>query len=212
MSKYFTCFSSRCWKVLLERLLRAFSTLSLRRHLPSRFLFESSSVLLAILRSGFSSGFSPKPLHGSRDLSSRTGVADAKKFHRELTGDREETEDEGGMRGDNRWSTNEERDATLVEATARKRLPYGIECRSRQAEDYLNRHRGPRREETGEEMTMAEEEEGRVCNQVVFISCLWRTSGRDQEHPSSVRGRNAPDAIDSLRPSAGIRRPRRNRN
>lgn len=73
-----------------RRLLRASSTFSSRRHLPSRFLLEFSSVLSSGFSSRFSSGFSPRPSHGSRDLNSRTGVADAKKLHRELTG-REET-------------------------------------------------------------------------------------------------------------------------
>ncbi|EFN71427.1 hypothetical protein EAG_14770 [Camponotus floridanus] len=108
-----------------RRLLRASSTFSSRRHLPSRFLLEFSSVLSAAPRSGFSSrfssGFSPRPSHGSRDLNSRTGVADAKKLHRELTAIAKGTGGEGGARGDNRRSTNEEHDATLIEATARKR-------------------------------------------------------------------------------------------
>jgi len=44
------------------------------------------------------------------------------------------------------WCTDEEHDATLVKATAKKRLPCRTECRSRQAEDYLNRLCGPKRE------------------------------------------------------------------
>lgn len=56
------------FKVLLE-LLRASSTFLLRHRFPLRFLLESSSVLLAVPRSGFSSGFSPRSSPGSRDIS-----------------------------------------------------------------------------------------------------------------------------------------------
>lgn len=173
-------------------------------------------MLFAVFCSGFSSGFSSRPSHGSRNLSSRTGVADAKKFHRELTAITKGTRGERGAKGKDRRSTNEEHDATLVKATARKKLPYRIECPSRQAEDYLNRHRGPRREEAGEEATtMAEkeDEEERARNEVVFICrAFGEPVAATRNIPLRVRRRNAPDAIDSLRPSAGIRRARRNRN
>lgn len=61
---------------------------------------------------------------------------------------------------------------------------------------------------------MAEgEEEGRVRDQVVFICrAFGEPVAATRNIPLRVRGRNAPDAIDSLRSSAGIRRARRNRN
>lgn len=54
------------------------------------FLFELSSMLFETFCLGFSSWYSSRPSHESRDRRSRTGVADAKKFHRELTRPREE--------------------------------------------------------------------------------------------------------------------------
>lgn len=178
------------------------------------------NALRGLFCSGFSSGFSPRSSHESRDLRSRTGVADAKKFHRELTAI---TKRAGGERGEREKKIvdpqTKEHDATLVRATARKRLPYRIECRSRQAEDYLNRHRGPRREEAGEETattktTAEKEKEERACNEVMIFICraFGEPVAATRNIPLRVRGRNAPDAIDSLRPSVGIRGARRNRN
>lgn len=58
---------------------------------------------------------------------------------------------EGGAGAKDRWCTDVEHDVTLVKATAKKRLPCRTEWRSRQAEDYLNRLRGPKREGAEEE-------------------------------------------------------------
>jgi hypothetical protein len=104
------------------------------------------------------------------------------------------------------------RDATLVKATAKKTLPCRAKCRSRQAEDYLNRLRGLRRERAGENTT-AEEEEERARNEVVFIRRAFEEPlAAIRNIPLRVRGRNAPDTIDFLRPSVGIRGARRNKN
>lgn len=127
---------------------------------------------------------------------------------------------EGVEKEEDRRSTNDEHDATLVKVTARKRLPYRIECRSRQAEDYLNRHRGPRREEAEVETATTTRRrrwgrgrEGRLSEAMIFICrAFGEPVAAIRNIPLRVRGRNAPDAIDSLRPSIGIRGAHRNRN
>lgn len=67
-----------------------------------------------------------------------------------------------------------------------KRLPCRTECRSRQAEDYLNRLRGPKREGAEEETRRRlRRRRGPATRVDIYMSCLWRASGRNQEHPSS---------------------------
>lgn len=165
----------------------------------SGFLFKFSSILFNTLCSNFFLEFSSRPLHESRDRHSYTGVADAKKFHRETKAITRGVRGKVGAEARDQWCT-EEHDATLVKATVKKRLPCRTECRSRQAEDYLNRFCRPKREGVEEET----KQRRRGHNELVFIRRAFGEPVATSNIPSRVWERNAPDAIDFLQPSIGI--------
>lgn len=101
----------------------------------------------------------------------------------------------------------------MVKVTAKKRLPCRIECRSRQAEDYLNRLRGAKEgKKQGGGMTVEEEERAR--NEVVFIRrAFGEPVAATRNIPLRVRGRNVCRMpLIFFGPSVGIRGARRKRN